>query len=53
MVNALSDWNSGLQEVLGLEPVIIPTIFFWAKNILLLSEGFLQKTIPLFITKWK
>jgi len=46
IVNIPNYWNSGLQEVLGLEPVIIHTIFFWAKNILLLSEEFPQKMIP-------
>jgi len=46
IVSIPNDWNSGLQEVLSLEPVIILTIFFWAKNILLLSEEFSQKIIP-------
>ena len=39
IVSTPNDWNSGLQEILGLEPVTILTIFFWAKNILLLSKA--------------
>jgi len=32
------DWNSGLHEVLGLEPVMILIIFFWAKKTFFCSE---------------
>ena len=46
MFSIPNDWNNGLLEVLGLEPVIILTIFFWAKNILLHSEEFPQKINP-------
>ena len=40
------DWNSGLHEVLGLEPVMILIIFFWAKKTFLHSVEFPQKIMP-------
>jgi len=40
------DWYSGLHEVLGLEPVMILIILFWAKKTFLHSVEFPKKIIP-------
>jgi len=51
--NIPRDWNSGLHEVLGLEPVKILIIFFWAKKTFLHSVEFPPKNYTIIYYRMK
>ena len=52
-VGILRDWNSGFTEVLGLEPVMILIIFFWAKKNFFAFSGVSPKNYTIIYYRMK